>query len=341
MTKKSGKQIRLGLYAAGNVKCPICLTPFTKEEVRVGKTATLEHVPPKAVGGSVMCLTCTVCNAGAGGGLDQAAAMANREVTGQGTKVRINICGGDHTTYFLSDSDARAKLERLAISDPATRQLQRRLDGQEIVLLTKGKRGAVWDPSKGITMSTVRPPWNQVKVSELRSAYLMVFSLLGRGGYRYAESEAIRPIREQIMKPDEELVPCPLWSLPASKLRMASKNLIIMKRNRPVCWIAKIGNRCVLLPHAGTAKHYNEVVELPDRVTREHKGLVGWSPVKFGQHVSLDLPLYKDSEYADKDLFGMEITIPAKEYERQFVVVNQQGLICTFLPIGLTRPRRR
>ena len=44
---------------------------------------------------------------------------------------------------------------------------------------------------------------------------------------------------------------------------------------------------------------------------------------------------------ADKDLFGMEITIPAKEYERQFVVVNQQGLICTFLPIGLTRPRRR
>ena len=28
MSKKSGKEIRLGLYAAGNVKCPICLTPF-------------------------------------------------------------------------------------------------------------------------------------------------------------------------------------------------------------------------------------------------------------------------------------------------------------------------
>ena len=61
----------------------------------------------------------------------------------------------------------------------------------------------------------------------------MVFSLLGKGGYRYAESEAIRPIREQIMKPDKELVPFPLWDLsplPKSKTLMASDNFIIMKR---------------------------------------------------------------------------------------------------------------
>ena len=78
---------RFGLYRAGNVRCPICLTPFMEDEVRAGETVSLEHVPAKAVGGSVMCLTCTRCNAHAGGGTaDQALAMMDRETSGGGVK---------------------------------------------------------------------------------------------------------------------------------------------------------------------------------------------------------------------------------------------------------------
>ena len=95
-------------------------------------------------------------------------------------------------------------------------------------------------------------------------------------------------------------------------------------------------NTGVLLPHAGAAKHYKEVIELPDEITLKHKDLIGWRPAKFGQHFSFEMPLYKESEHVDKDLFGIELTMPVGEYERQTVVVNQQGLICTFLPIGPT-----
>ena len=43
-------------------------------------------------------------------------------------------------------------------------------------------------------------------VSHLKSAYLSVFSLLGRHGYRYAESKALLPVRQQIMNPGEEVI---------------------------------------------------------------------------------------------------------------------------------------
>ena len=43
--------------AAGNTKCPICWTPFTSNAA-----ITVEHVPPKSLGGVKACLTCRDCN---------------------------------------------------------------------------------------------------------------------------------------------------------------------------------------------------------------------------------------------------------------------------------------
>ena len=129
-----------------------------------------------------MCLTCTACNAGASASLDQAAAMMNREMSGQGTRVRLNVFGTEHTTYFVSDSVARARLARLVANNPAAEKFESQLRGREIRLLTEMKRGPAWDPNKGLTLRIMRPPRNRVEVSWVRSAYLMVFSLLGQGG---------------------------------------------------------------------------------------------------------------------------------------------------------------
>ena len=41
------------------------------------------------------------------------------------------------------------------------------------------------------------------KISLIKSAYLMVFSLMGIGGYHFAENVALKPIREQIMNPEK------------------------------------------------------------------------------------------------------------------------------------------
>ena len=42
MSRKSVKEIRRALYDAGNLRCPICLEPFTESEAIEGRTVTLE-----------------------------------------------------------------------------------------------------------------------------------------------------------------------------------------------------------------------------------------------------------------------------------------------------------
>ena len=72
--------------------------------------------------------------------------------------------------------------------------------------LTSLPSGSELDVNKGIRIGIKRPNPTHVTISLLRSAYLLVFSLLGIKGYRYAESEALSKVREQIMRPDEQIV---------------------------------------------------------------------------------------------------------------------------------------
>ncbi len=53
-----------GLYA-----CPICERAFTVDALESGDL-TLEHAPPKSVGGRDITLTCQQCNSGAGHTVD-------------------------------------------------------------------------------------------------------------------------------------------------------------------------------------------------------------------------------------------------------------------------------
>ena len=240
---------RLRLYDYGNTRCPICLTPFTRDAAEAGQVVTLEHVPPKTLGGSVRCLTCADCNKMSGRSLDQAAAMRNNSIkdleSGRGNKIEIDIFGTKHTTYIRPDGFTKEGLPRRLANNQDAMSLFNQLSDQKILLLTEIKRGPVWDISKGITLTEKQPPSNHLTVSWLRSAYLLVFSLLGKSGYRYAESEAIQPIREQIMKPDNEFVPSLLFDL--SSLQAPKELILLNKGQQPFCWIVKIEQHgCVI-----------------------------------------------------------------------------------------------
>ena len=97
MSRKTARSKRLSLYDRGNTACPICLTVFTRDAVSSGRTVTLQHVPIKALGGQPRCLTCRNCNAQAGRGVDQAAAMTARDRFG----VTVEVLG-KRDTFMLS-----------------------------------------------------------------------------------------------------------------------------------------------------------------------------------------------------------------------------------------------
>ena len=331
MSRKKGLKSRLRLFDLGNTQCPICMTPFTRDAVESGIDVTLEHVPPKTVGGSVRCLTCTDCNQSAGRSLDQAAAMRNKAIedrlAGRGIKVQVDVCGTKHTTYFSPDGIKKINIDTQFARNPNVKRFLHKMSGQKVLFLAEMTRGSVWDVNKGISLSIKQPPTNRIAVSWLRSAYLLVFSLLGLAGYRYAESESIRPIREQIRNPDNDIVPSLLCDV--SRMKVPKDLIMVNNWQRPFCWVVKLGDMGVLLPHGGGAEHYRAVLTMPDQITP--KGVIGWTPVKFGSNFSFERSLPEDSHQVGRDLFAQEVTISEGDFEGKCMVVNQQDLLCTFI----------
>lgn len=58
-------------------RCPICLEAFSIDDLEA-KRLTLDHVPPRSVGGRELCLTCVACNTNSGSSADYAIAEMTR-----------------------------------------------------------------------------------------------------------------------------------------------------------------------------------------------------------------------------------------------------------------------
>ena len=175
---------RLRLYDLGNDRCPICLTAFERAAVAAGREVTLEHVPPRGLrsGSIAMCLTCKPCNNTAGEGVDHAATSLARRTT-RPTKVRVDFPGTAPLTGYWTPGE----------------------NGGILVHGRPGVEPQITAHTK-FQISVKLPKPRFAAVSHLKSAYLSVFSLLGQHGYRYAESKALLPVRQQIMNPGEEVI---------------------------------------------------------------------------------------------------------------------------------------
>ena len=223
--RRSGRSQRIRLFSRGNTACPICLRDFTLEEADRGKAVTLEHVPTKALGGSARCLTCGDCNAQAGRGIDQAAAMHARDRFG----VTVDILG-KRDTFMLSRSGEALTPPFAGFSGQDLRQLEN-------------------SESRSFTMSFKTPDPRAVAASSLKSAYLAIFSLLAApGGCSYARDDAVAPVRRRFMQPFDHddlgdyALPVP-DNISPPDIALASHPL--------ACWIVRIGSQLVFLPLGG------------------------------------------------------------------------------------------
>ena len=216
--------MRLRLYDRGNVKCPICLAAFTRKQTSAGKVVTLEHVPPKFLGGQARCLICKACNAETGRDIDQIAAASK-----QPTKVTVNILG-KHDSFYLSK-------EGKEITPAFGGYTQ-----QDMRKLRDSKSGT-------FTMSLRIPNRQAVATSWLKSAYLAVFSLLGPvEAYEYVRSKALVTVRQQILDPLNHgaagnYVDVGLGDIP-------NKDILLVADPVP-CWMIKIDDKIVVLPLDG------------------------------------------------------------------------------------------
>lgn len=318
------KKQRIRLFERGNTRCPICLAPFTRQDVeREDGSASLEDVPAKSLGRAIaMCLTCKDCNSRTGR-VEQAVA---------GT-VDAERRGGEKVTLTLSELPGQPQSARMIVKPggdiTASLPEKTRVPPEEFMkAMTAGEITIRW---RAPSSKVARMPW-------LKAAYLSVFSLLGSCGYQYAEGAAIRQIRRQIQEPGKEIIPYfvlsgvgphPKWPQDGIHMDRAGGH-----------WMVKIGDRLVPLPTSSDESLYERLslewvgpatgsAPPQDRevgITYTTSGGPLWNLVKFGEARTFNLPV-SSSDVA----FATTGTATSGDASIRFVVADGRDQVLTLV----------
>lgn len=291
---KRNRNLRLRLYAAGNTKCPICLSEFHRDDVENGKV-TLEHAPPESLNGAAVCLTCERCNNSASQ-IDHHAFLSKKATdewsSGLGANVEVDFFGRKITSRYIPD-DVKSPL-------PVRGRDLRRGSIQLDALPSKEHL----DVTKGIRfrIPILRRYEN---TSLIKSAYLMVFSLLGKGGYYFAENIALEPIREQIMNPDKAILKGPFVADGVMNgVSETKKNLIALYRIHPSCWMVPLwNNRIVILP-CGGPEPIDKFNFPKDSFSIPTEMFAFWASCRFDSSAPMFGPVMEESSVEPSSLVG-------------------------------------
>ena len=173
---------KLGLGVPPYYVCPLCLHGFTEGQTQ---SLTREHVPPRAVGGRRIVLTCLDCNNIAGHDVDSHAAEFERirdfshRKSGVSFMARYRAEGGlDVNVSAEWSPDGALSLTCLPASNsPGAAQ------GLNDELTRRWREGKGWPNSQLSFRLRHRVSLRRANISWLRAAYLVAFAVLG---YRYA-----------------------------------------------------------------------------------------------------------------------------------------------------------
>jgi hypothetical protein len=201
--------VQLGLYDIElpydkTFICPICLKLFSENDldIELANHLTLEDAPPYSLGGKANTLTCKKCNNEAGSKIDahlfellneqeiksfspNTSAYVTVEHQGQKVQGFLEIDNdGKITVTHLKKNNHPEKLEKY------------------VEITGKGAK-----PNLFFNVSKVEI--KKVEVALLKTAYILAFE---HYGYPLILSKAFEPVRQQILKPDEEIYPNGFWS---------------------------------------------------------------------------------------------------------------------------------
>lgn len=171
--------------------CPLCL-----DIVRNPRKLSREHVPPRAIGGKVLCLLCKTCNSGAGHSVDAAMAerIAAKKVLRQGTTNKF---------VDLNLPDLSVKSELFVTGNHGEFTVSKKHNNPKNF---KEFHNRIRNPDLGSKIEVVYPhQFNEhyVMVGYLKAAYLYAFA---KFGYGYILRECMDLVRSQIQMPSKKRI---------------------------------------------------------------------------------------------------------------------------------------
>ncbi|MEQ8677136.1 MAG: HNH endonuclease [Aggregatilineales bacterium] len=178
--------------------CPLCLRVFSREEARM-RQVSVEHVPPKKLGGIPKTLTCKKCNNMAGTHLESKLRKNEnfRNVLDLqvGAEHEIEYSLNDESTPWLPATFKITETGMQIIGDP-NRTNPKDLEKLRDSIKTEGVND--------FTARFATPVDSITNISKLRIAYLLAFSVFG---YGFLINPNLEIIRKQILDPKTELLP--------------------------------------------------------------------------------------------------------------------------------------
>ena len=227
----SRRKTRLVLWQAGNTFCPICLLEFSREDATAKDGhASIEHVPPRKVGGPhILVLTCKNCNQEGGEWTDHATVELVKQEHAVDLRIRTRVY------HMRAGLNRPARAEYLIeMSHPAI------LKPMYMWPALNQKATSLAHQQLRLTGYQRRKP----EVGLLKAAYLSVFSLLG---VEFAKAKALTNVRAQIQQPDADL-----YRNFCFAGEDVGREIYIMYTKETTCWAVAIDGYWVLLPSVDT-----------------------------------------------------------------------------------------
>ncbi|MCK4429773.1 MAG: hypothetical protein KAW19_00575 [Candidatus Aminicenantes bacterium] len=237
--------------------CPICKKFFLPEAIDVG-ILTIEHAPPKKVGGWPLALTCKDCNSIAGYSID--AAVVHREKLFDALKAiagkKRNYKGRARLSMGGESINVRIEVHdgTISIKPPKNINDPKKLEAYKAYMMNLHNEGK-WDGEK-FTISPLASYKNKYsKIGDLKSAFIISFALFG---YTYILNKRLSPVREQILNYDSDVIDR-YWLASDQK---TDKEYFVCILDEPISAVAvRIDKATILLPWFDSPDNFYQYLE--------------------------------------------------------------------------------
>lgn len=233
--------------------CPCCLVAYPRLAI-TDRILTIEHVPPKVLGGRPMLLTCAECNSDSGANFDAHAeqkAVADAFVRGRVSHRKVRA------TSYIDGIPLRGTAESTEagislVGVPKQNDPKAQVAYLE-ALEAHAERGTP-KPDFSFTIHT-RFDEARARLSLIRAAYLAAFAALG---WSYILRSVMQPIREQLNNPEGQILDTYIFRDPDS-LAATRRVLLVDDPDELRCVAVMLGEHSVFLPGLWNPMTWDEV----------------------------------------------------------------------------------
>jgi hypothetical protein len=224
--------------------CPICTRLYLPKALEVG-ILTLEHAPPKQVGGKPLALICKECNSVAGYSVDLAVVQRQRllDFTKALMGQKPNYKG--RATFLIGGETLNINFERdqgaTSIKPPKEINDPKKLKAYQDYMMHLYQAGK-WNGQEFTITPNAKYHHKYSKVGDLKTAFIICFAFFG---YTFALNKRLSPVREQIINYTKDVIDR-YWLTSDPKV---TQEHFICLTEKPVSTLAvKLDNSTIILP---------------------------------------------------------------------------------------------